>query len=176
MSRHISEADADGAKKEYVKAREFVSELAKVFPNGDLVLGNHDLIPQRQMKELGLLTGLLRADHDLYNLPKSWNIHQHYHVIEPFDVLVEHGIGSAGKYGCANTAKEKRCSYVQGHVHSAAAVIYSTNYKSTIFGMNVGCLVDSGALAFRYGKYSTRKGVLGCGIVYSGSHAEFREV
>lgn len=173
MSRHISETDAMNAEKEYAKAMEFVSDLTDLFPEGDLVLGNHDLIPQRQMKELGLISTLLKESNEMYGLPEGWSIHPHYHVIEPFDVLVEHGMGSSGKYGCSNTAINKRCSYVQGHTHSAAAVIYHQNHNSLIFGMNVGCLVDSSSLAMRYGKYGTRKGVLGCGVVYSGEHAEF---
>ena len=175
MSRHVHETDASSPSLEYSKALEFTAEFCEAFPEGDLVLGNHDLIPQRQMKEIGLPASLLGGYNDLYGMREGWTIHPLYHVIDPdgWDVLVEHGIGSGGRYGCANTAKEKRCSYVQGHTHSAAAVIYSTNHESTIFGMNVGCLVDSDSLAMRYGKYGTRKGVLGCGVVYSGSHAEF---
>ena len=175
MSRHVHETDASSPTLEYRKALEFTAEFCEAFPEGDLVLGNHDLIPQRQMKEIGLPSSLLVSHNSLYGMSDGWKIHPLYHVIDPdgWDVLVEHGIGSGGKYGCANTAKEKRCSYVQGHTHSAAAVIYSTNHESTIFGMNVGCLVDSDSLAMRYGKYGTRKGVLGCGVVYSGSHAEF---
>ena len=175
QSRHVSEVDAWNPKKEYQKAIAFTEELCEVFPKGDLVCGNHDLVPQRQMKEIGLLPSMLKESHDLYGMGEDWNIHPLFHVIDPegWNVLVEHGIGSGGKYGCANTAKEKRCSYVQGHTHSAAAVIYSSNYNSTIFGMNVGCLVDHESLAMRYGKYGTRKGVLGCGLVYSGQSAEF---
>ena len=174
MSRFNSETDALNATVEYERFLEFADEYSKAFPVGDMVLGNHDTIPQRQMKELGLLTSILKVDNELYGLPDTWNIHPLYHVIDPdgWNILVEHGIGSSGKYGCANTAKEKRCSYVQGHTHSAAAVIYSTNHESTIFGMNVGCCVDSSSLAMRYGKYGTRKGVLACGVVYGGSHAE----
>jgi len=174
MSRFISEVDAPNAKLEYQRAKEFVDELIEAFPCGDLVLGNHDLIPQRQMKEMGLLTELLKGDNDLYNLPDTWNIHPFYHVVEPdsWDVLVEHGIGSGGKYGCANTSKEKSCSYVQGHTHSAAAVIYRTTHAGTTFGMNVGSCVDSSSLAMRYGKYGTRKGVTSCGVIYNSSHAE----
>ena len=175
MSRHIHETNACSPKEEYEKMLEFSSELCAAFPEGDLVLGNHDMIPQRQMKELGLLGSMLKGNHELYGMSSGWNIHPLYHVIDPdgWDVLVEHGIGSGGKYGCANTSKEKSCSYVQGHIHSAAAVIYRTTYSGTTFGMNTGCLVDSDSLAMRYGKYGTRKGVLGCGVVYSGEHAEF---
>tara|TARA_Y100000310_G_scaffold75313_1_gene71605 strand:- start:469 stop:1371 length:903 start_codon:yes stop_codon:yes gene_type:complete len=174
MSRFVSEVDASNPVDEYEKALSFVEEYSQAFPEGDMVLGNHDLIPQRQMKELGLLPSMLRADNELYGLSEAWDIHPLYHVIKPdsWNVLVEHGIGSGGRYGCANTAKEKRCSYVQGHTHSAAAVIYSTNHESTIFGMNVGACVDTGSLAQRYGKYMTKKAVTACGVVYGGSHAE----
>jgi len=175
MSFHKNEPDAMSPEEEYMKIRAFSEELATVFPKGDVVLGNHCDIPKRRMVDMGLAPSMLRNPNELYNLPRSWKIHPMYHVIHPesWDVLVEHGIGSSGKYGCANTSKEKRCSFVQGHTHSNAAVIYSTNHKSTIFGMNVGCLVDSSSLAMRYGKYSTRKGVLGCGVVHNGSAAEF---
>jgi len=175
MSRHITETDADSPEEEYVKAMKFTAEFCEAFPEGDMVLGNHDMIPQRQMKDIGLATSILKSNNDLYGMSSGWKIHPLYHVIDPdgWNVLVEHGIGSAGKYGCANTAKEKRCSYIQGHTHSAAAVIYSQNHDSSIFGMNVGCCVDSSSLAMRYGKYGTRKGVMGCGVVYSGEHAEF---
>lgn len=174
MSRFTTEVDAPNAEVEYQRAMDFVAEYTYAFPEGDIVLGNHDQIPQRQMKDIGLSTGILKQDNELYGLPRGWNIHPLYHVIKPdsWNVLMEHGIGSGGKYGCCNTAKEKRCSYVQGHTHSAAAVIYSTNHEGTIFGMNVGCCVDSSSLAMRYGKYGIKKGVISCGVVYSGSHAE----
>ena len=175
MSFHKSEPEALGPEEEYEQIKAFSAEFAEAFPQGDVVLGNHCDIPKRKMVDAGIATSMLKDPNELYNLPSGWNIHQLYHVIEPdtWNVLVEHGCGSAGKYGCANTAKEKRCSYVQGHTHSNAAVIYSQNYRDTIFGMNVGCLLDSSSFAFKYAKHTTRKGNLGCGIVYSGEHAEF---
>jgi hypothetical protein len=175
MSFHQSEPEAVGPEEEYEKIRAFSKELTDIFPHGDIVLGNHCDIPKRKMKELGLATSMLRNPNDLYNMPDTWKIHQLYYVLEPdtWDVLVEHGCGSGGKYGCANTSKEKRCSYVQGHTHSNAAVIYSQCYKDVTFAMNVGCLIDSSSFAFKYAKHTTRKGNLGCGVVYSGSHAEF---
>lgn len=175
MSFHKNEPDAMSPEEEYDKILEFSDELCSVFPQGDVVLGNHCDIPKRKMVDAGLAPSLLKNPNELYGMSDLWSIHPMYYVIEPdtWDVLVEHGVGSGGKYGCANTSKEKRCSYVQGHTHSNAAVIYSSNHKDTTFAMNVGCCVDSSSLAMRYGKYSTRKGVLGCGVVYSGSHAEF---
>ena len=175
MSFHKSEPEALGPEAEYEQIKAFSVEFSNAFPYGDVVLGNHCDIPKRKMVDAGIAPSMLKNPNDLYNLPDTWNIHPLYHVIEPdtWNVLVEHGCGSSGKYGCANTAKEKRCSYVQGHTHSNAAVIYSQNYRDTIFGMNVGCLVDSSSFAFKYSKHTTRKGNLGCGVVYSGEYAEF---
>ena len=175
MSFHKNEPDALSPEEELRQIRAFSEELAEVFPQGDIVYGNHCAIPKRKMVDSGLAPSMLRKPNDLYNMPDGWKFHDLYFILEPdsWDVLIEHGIGSGGKYGCANTSLYKRCSYVQGHTHSNAAVIYNTNHDSTIFGMNVGCLVDSGSLAQAYGRYFPRKGNLGCGVVYNGSHAEF---
>lgn len=173
MSRHTTEQDSPSPEDEYNRAKEIVEEFAEEFPEGDLVLGNHDCIPQRQMKEVGLAPSMLKDYRELYGLPKGWDIHPLYHLIDEWNVLVEHGVGSAGKMGCLNTAILKRCSYIQGHTHSNAAVMFSSNYNSTIFGMNVGWLGSEGSLAVRYAKYHVKKGVLGCGVVYSSEYAEF---
>jgi hypothetical protein len=175
MSFHQSEPESTGIEAEYQAIRDFSEEFTSVFPEGDIVLGNHCDIPSRKMKEAGLTPTMLGDLNRLYNMPKSWDIHNLYYVLEPdtWNVLVEHGCGSGGKYGCANTSKEKRCSYVQGHTHSNAAVIYSQNYKDTTFAMNVGCLIDSSSYAFKYAKHTTRKGNEGCGVIYGGGHAEF---
>ena len=173
MSRHVTELDSLSPNEEYAKMLDLTAELTRIFPKAKLVLGNHCQIPQRQMKEIGLSTAMLRSYNDLYGLGKGWKIDPLYHTIFDGEVLVEHGIGSGGMYGCINTAIAKRTSYVQGHTHSYAMVAYRSNYKSTIFGMNTGCLFNSNSLAARYGVHSKWKGVLGCGVVYAPDHAEF---
>lgn len=173
MSRHQTEVDADNPEVEYRRALEFVKGLVKVFPSGVLVLGNHDQIPQRQMTSIGLTPMLLKESRELYGLPKTWRVEPLYYVIKPWNVLVEHGVGSSGKLGCATTALAKRCSYVQGHTHAQACVKYMTNYADTIFGMNVGCGCNEGALAMRYAKHNVHKGVLGAGVVFGPDSAHF---
>jgi hypothetical protein len=173
MSFHKTEPDALSPEEEYQRAKDIVAELCEAFPCGELIEGNHDKIGKRKMVDATLAPSMLKENNALYGLPDGWNVHELYYVIPEWDVLCEHGMGSAGKMGCLNTAILKRCSYCQGHSHSAAAVMYSSNYNSTIFGLNVGWLGDEGSLAVRYAKYFTKKGVLGCGVVYSGSYAEF---
>ena len=170
-SYHTSEVDAYNPVQEYELALEFTDKLTRLFPHGDLVRGNHDSIPQRKMKDMGLTEKLLKDENELYGLPETWTVHDLYYVMEfegwDADVLVEHGMGSNGKNGAINSAVAKRCSYVQGHSHSFAGVQYSTNFKNTIFGMNVGSLADSNSLAQRYGKFFKNKQVTACGVVFN---------
>lgn len=173
MSRFTTEPDSPSPDEEYEKALAFAKHLGEAFPEGRLVLGNHDLIPQRQMKELHLTEKLLKAPNDLYGLPDDWEIDRLAHIIPRWDVLCEHGVGSEGVNGALNTAIFKRTSFIQGHVHAEAGCRYSANHDSLIFGLNVGCLCDNTALAMRYASYAKKKGVLGCGVVYSSSYAIF---
>jgi hypothetical protein len=179
-SRHVSETDALSAQEELEIARAFSAELSEAFPVGTLVLGNHDRIPARQIKELGLPDGVLRDYNDLYNLPSTWNIEKLYAVIKDkgLDFLIEHGDGSTGVNGCINTAIVKGSSFGQGHIHSFPSVQYRANHFNVIFGANAGCMCDNTSLAMRYGTYAKHKPVVGCLLVYPatdmvGAHAVF---
>lgn len=173
MSRHETEPGAYSPLKEYQKALTFAKELTTVFPKGVLILGNHDRIPQRQLKTLNIPEELLKEPNDRYGLPKGWRVEPLCHVIKPWDVLIEHGDNSTGQSGAINTAITKRVSFVQGHAHAFAGVQYSANHESLIFGLNTGCLCDNSSLAMKYAAYARRKGILGCGVVYSSSYAIF---
>ena len=61
----------------------------------------------------------------------------------------------------------------QGHTHANAGVFWMASPNDMIFGMNVGCGVDSEHLAMRYGKKYIGKPTLGCGIVINGKEASF---
>ncbi len=173
MSRHPTEPDALNAKDEYEKALKFVARLVKVFPAGVLVLGNHDLIPQKQLQEFGINECVLKKWHDLYGLPSTWRIEPLRYKCKEYDTLVEHGTNSSGPSAAINKAIIEGSSYVMGHNHSDAGVLYAANHQELKFGMNTGCLCDNTAVALRYAKYAKRRGVVGCGLVYSANHAEF---
>lgn len=173
ISRYTKELDAPTAKDEYNKALEFSKELCKIFPKGILILGNHDCRVKSNLKELGIPTEMLKDPKELLGLGKDWKVEPLYYVIKEFDVLCEHGNNSTGPTGALSTAIFKRTSFVQGHAHSEASVHYSANHKDLIFGLNVGCLVDNTSIGTRYGAYLKKKGVLGCGVVFSKSNAIF---
>jgi hypothetical protein len=88
-------------------------------------------------------------------------------------VCYHHGTGTSGQNAAMTMMKTKRMSTVIGHTHSFAGVQFSNNGIETNFALNVGCLIDLDAPVFNYGLNNREKPVLGCGIVYSKSYAEF---
>jgi hypothetical protein len=67
-------------------------------------------------------------------------------------------------HGHIQAAIDNRQSTVIGHIHSVSGVEYIANNKDTIYGMNVGCLIDRHAYAFDYGKDFKLKPILSCGV------------
>jgi hypothetical protein len=169
MSRFTTEIDSPSPSDEYDRALAFVSDLTNIFPLGTLVLGNHDRIPQRQMKEASLTDNLLKSHNELYGLPVGWDVEPLYTVIPETDTLIEHGIGSNGINGAINTAVAKESNYAQGHTHSYAGAFIRSNHRGLRWALNTGCLVDNTSLAMRYGRYMKHKGVLGCGLIWQAS-------
>jgi hypothetical protein len=170
MSRHVSEPDADSSMAEMMKAKEILSEWARVFPVAKICEGNHDAIPKRQAKEVGIPDLYLKSLNEVYDLPDTWDW-GYSHVID--GVHYDHGLGSGGMYGCKNTAQKMGMSYVQGHTHSNAGVFYMSSDVRTIFGMNVGAAVDNTNKAMKYGKNFKSKQTPGVGIVNGGKTAMF---
>jgi len=170
ISRHISEPDTVSATDELEEAKELIKEYAYYFPKITITEGNHDAIPKRQLKELGLPKDFLKSWNELYQAPDSWIKMSHVSIQS---VWYEHGIGSTGMYGCVNTALKYGLSYVQGHTHGFGGCLYRAGPERTLFGLNVGCGVDTEHPAMRYGENFKYKPTLGCGLVQDGKIARF---
>ena len=166
ISRHTSEPDSDGAEREKMCAIQSLKPWYKAFPKVDIILGNHDMIPYRQAKEIGIPASYLQKIKHVYKMPKGWEF---YTEIVEDNVLYMHEIGS-GMYGAINMAKRKGMSVVGGHTHTAGGIVYFRNALRLFFGMNAGCLINKDTYAMRY---TNTEPTLGCGVVYSASEAYF---
>lgn len=169
-SRHDSEPGADAVLMELDKAKTMLKDWVKVFPKVKVCIGNHDAIPIRQAKRLGMPEEFLKSYNELLGLPDTWDFQTH-HIIN--DVYYEHGLGSGGMYGAKNTSLKYRMSYVQGHTHANGGVFYNAGPRDMIFGMNVGSGCDSSAVAMKYGQDYKGKITKGCGIVVDGKEGYF---
>jgi len=170
ISRHVSEADGLGANDEYKATLKEVHKWTKAFPEVTLLIGNHDAIPVRQAKELGIPEVFMKDVKELWQLPEDWTVTE---SVEVNGVLYEHGIGSSGQYGAKTNAQQMGMSYVCGHTHAGGSVFYMSNPNKMWFGLNAGCGIDISSYAMRYGKHFKRKPTLGCGIVMSDKEAYF---
>lgn len=158
MSRHTAEPNADGAEQEKQKTIAVLKKWYKSFPSMDIVFGNHDLIPYRQAKEIGIPASFLRKLADVYEMPKDWEFHKELCID---GVLYLHKLGS-GLYGAINEAKKRGMSVVGSHTHTAGGCIYFRNHRELLFGLNAGCLIDINSYAMTY---SNSLPTLGCGVV-----------
>ena len=166
LSRFQSEPDADSATREAKKAKKQLQKWIKAFPNAYVLLGNHDLIPYRQAKELGIPKMFVKDLQSVYDIPDTWSFHKR---LVHKGVLYLHSAGS-GKYGAINKAKEMSMSVVAGHSHRYPGVVYYSNPIQLFYGLQAGCLVDKSTYAMRY---SDSEVTLGCAVVKSKSEGYF---
>jgi hypothetical protein len=171
LSRHETQTCAKSPLDEFSMTLEGVREFVEAFPDVDLILGNHDMICARQAATLGIDKRFLKSFSELFELPKTWRIHDDEAIID--GVLYKHGINCIGKNGALNTAIQERMSTVIGHSHAFGGCSYSANKRDIIFGLNCGCGIDIAAYAFAYGRHDKNRPTIGCGIVHNSGHAEF---
>ncbi len=172
ISRHLSEPVAMNPLDEWGSTMNELNKWKKAFPNMVIAEGNHDKIPYRQAKTLGIPEKFLKTLHDMYKLPVGWMFTERMHIRER--LIIEHGLGSNGMYGAKNTAKTLGVSYVQGHTHAHAAVFDIPRPFHNIQAMNVGCLIDTSKYNATYAKLYFKTPVsIGCGIIHSVDNLQY---
>lgn len=166
ISYHESDPDgySSGMEGDVVDAE--LKKWKKAFPEMDIIMGNHDRLPERQAKTHGLAQRFLKSFRDVWNMPDGWTVIPD--GLEIDGVYYCHGTGSTGKNAGFNLMLAKGQSVVQGHVHSFAGIQWKADNKDKYFGFNVGCGIDIEEYAFEYAKDYKWKPTLGCGIVIDG--------
>ena len=133
---------------------------------GTVCIGNHDERQYRVARKAGLPDHYLKSYADVWDTPRwKWDFE---FVID--GVLHRHGTGWSDFLKAATDLGTSVCG---GHLHSKGGVSWHTTPYNRLFALNAGCGVDEDRYAFEYGKHSTRRGTLGCGIVIDGEQAHF---
>ena len=160
-SFHISDPDGLGGGDELDLAIERIQEWALTFPVADVMIGNHDRIIMRKAFDGQIPARWIKDYNDVLNTNWNW-----VESIVYDNVLYEHGEG-----GQAQTkAKNNMMSSVCGHTHTEAYVKWLVGKNFKVFGMQVGCGVDSKTYAAAYAK-NFKKQAIGCGVVLGGHTA-----
>jgi len=163
-SYHESSSDGLGGKYELEQAVKKLSKWYKAFPVADVTLGNHDRIIIRKAQSSNIPSQWIKEYKEVLKTPK-WN-----YVTDVFynDVRFVHG-DKSGKPRMAT--KRDMVSTVSGHYHTDMYVDWMFGKTRAIFGMAVGCGIDSSSYAMGY-MQGGKKEAIGCGIVV-GNHTAF---
>ena len=166
LSFHEQEPTLKNANGEEEDARIQLQPWYDMFPDLILILGNHDKIPARQLKKIGMDAEVwMRPLREVYSFPKGWEVEDE---VEIDGVLYHHGDTSVGVNGFRNDAKARMVSTVSGHCHGNAGVSATASHHRLVWGMAVGCGVDNTNMAYVYGKHFKNKPIISCGIVIEG--------
>ena len=166
LSFHESEPMLKGASGELLDARERLKPWYKAFPKLTVILGNHDRIPARQLKKIGIDAEVwMRPIERVYGFPKGWNTSDSVTID---GVLYHHGETAGGVNGFRNDAIHRMTNTVSGHNHSNAGISATASQHRLVWGMAVGCGVDNSSMAFVYGKHFKNKPIVSCGTVING--------
>jgi len=166
LSFHESETSLKGANGELLDAKERLRPWFRAFPKLTVILGNHDRIPARQLKKIGVDSEVwMRPLPEVYQFPKGWNTADEVKID---GVIYHHGETASGVNGFRGDAIARMCNTVSGHNHSNAGVSATASQHRLVWGMAVGCGVDAKSMAFVYGKHFRKKPIVACGTVING--------
>ena len=162
FSYHEPDPDGMSAGDELQVAIEDVKKWYNTFTDADVLVGNHDRMAARKAMTGGIPKVWIKSYNDVLGTPK-WNWTER---IVYDDVQYVHGEG-----GTARTkAKNDMMSTVQGHIHTQAYTEFTVGRKFKVFGMQIGCGVDSKSYAAAYAK-NFKKQAIGCGVIIGGHTA-----
>ena len=165
MSFHDSDPDLPSAGDELKLSIPVIKELEKMFPKMDLLDSNHGSLVFRRAYKHGIPKAYIKKYNDFLQVGKGWKWHD--------DLIIDTPLGKV--YFChgktpdiLKLAQSMGMSCVSGHYHSLMGVRWYGNSLGLYFGLQVGCMIDSKSLAFRYNKVQKARPIIGCSVIYNG--------
>ena len=156
FSYHEPDPDGMSAGNELDLAIKKVQKWYDAFPYADVTIGNHDRMCSRKRFTAGIPSAWIKTYNEVLETP-NWNWVE---SIIYDDVLYEHGEGGQAQ----SKAKNNLMSSVCGHTHTEAYTRWYVGKRFRVFGMQVGCGVNSKSYAAAYAK-NYKKQAIGCGVV-----------
>jgi len=159
-SYHETSADGLGGKDELVRCIEEVAKWYEAFPDAYVTIGNHDAMIMRKAQTSAIPSMWIKAYNDVLGTT-NWEWVTDVYIDE---VRYVHGHKSSN----ARTAtKRDMVSTVCGHFHTQFYIEWFFGKTRAIFGMQVGCGIDSESYAMGY-MQGGKKEAIGLGIVIDG--------
>ena len=161
-SYHETDTEALGGADELELAIRRISRWYKAFPKATVTIGNHDRIIMRKAQTSAVPKKWIKAYKDVLEVP-GWNFVDRF-VLD--NVQYIHGEAGTARTKC----KADMQSTVQGHLHTQCYTEFFVGQNFKVFGMQVGCGIDSSAYAMAYAKRG-KKPAIACAVVINGKIA-----
>ena len=162
-----SDPNIDSPIFELEKARKEIKILEKIFPKMQICWGNHDLRLLRKAELVGIPRSMLRDINSILEVKAKWTWHDKIIITLPNSqqVYFTHNF----KRNAMSSSKELGVSFCQGHFHTALSCEFWSSPTALNFALNVGCLINPKAEAFRYQKNFLKRPILGCAAIIDSS-------
>lgn len=160
-SQYLRDPDGVSSAQEVRQAKEDVKPWVEAFPVAKVAIGNHSLRMNKRMQEAGLPKEFVKSFNEVWGLPETWDWKME-HIIH--GVRYIHG-PRFGKHVYAAYPTEFMQSVVCAHTHSHAGIHFYATDDVLVWGMNVGCLIDTKSRAFLYGQDYTSRPIIAAGVV-----------
>ena len=147
------------------ETRDRLKEWYAAYPKLRLFVSNHGIRWAKKAFEAQIPSQLIKPWREVIGAPAGWQWRHRWDIDTAHPWSVIHGMGYSGVNGHRNAALDLGRSVAIGHLHGFGGVARVTTETQTLWGMNVGCLVEPDAYAFEYGRYSRNKPTLGLGVV-----------
>lgn len=163
---HTRDPDLPSCGDELTLAKAKLRPLFDLWPEADIMDSNHGSLAFRQATANGISRKYLRPYGEVLGAPEGWTWHREMLLTLPKGkrIFFHHGLSS----DVARVVERRGYCVVQGHYHNSFEIKYVGNPDEALWGMTVGCLIDSKSLAFAYNTNNLGRPVLGCGIIIEG--------
>lgn len=168
-SRWSKDPDDPCPHSEWEQVEIAMAKMYELFPEMDILLGNHDTRTIKKAFEAGLPKHVINGLNDLFDYDGwGWHICSKPLVIEGVAYL--HGDEDKTSH-LASKASHYGMSVVQGHTHKGS-LKFLNFFDRELFVMECGAIVDCTSLAFRYAAKSPVRTFKGFGVITNGTQPE----
>lgn len=167
-SRWQKDVDDVSPSDEFLEAEKCLKKLHKMFPKMLILRGNHDVRILSKAVEAGIPAQMFNDVDQVFNYKGwTWIEHNKKLVIQTVrgPILFVHGDEQGGTV--VQKSRILGMSVLQGHTHKVS-ITYTTTLKGTIFGAEMGCIMDVDSKAAKYAAANPVGSSVGFGVIKYG--------
>jgi predicted phosphodiesterase len=167
-SRWQKDVDDVSPSDEFLQAEKALKRIHKMFPKMVILRGNHDVRILSKAVEAGIPSQMFNDVDKVFNFKGwTWAKQNSKFIVRTSrgPVLFVHGDEQGGTV--AQKSRILGLSIIQGHTHKTS-ITYTTTLKGTVFGAEMGCLMDINSKAAKYAAANPVGCSIGFGVLKFG--------